>query len=415
MGKLEGFWVRNYGVLRQVGIGSCFLQFAYLDDASEFLPFELGTVTLFTGACGTGKTTLLDVFMFLSDSLRYGVEKALLKRGGFDAVYSFGGKGPISIGLNYREDGDELPCTYAVSIDRDASGKPYVATELLAYREGVAPFPVLYIENGTKTIRHVLPDERLSGAELNQIEFTDFRHLGLARLENHPAYPAVRSIRLFLENWYMNHFSPDIARGLSRAATARFVNPRGSTLADLVASMRKRYGEGLQKILDRVRPLLPQVASISVVENEGGEPHLVFGLPGPEGERRVAATRVSDGLMRLFTYILLMEEPLPAPLIGLEEPENGLDRIACWKFIDALSRYSDESARPGLTSQLFVTTHHPGLADSLRPEQVWVLELDQNGFTSINRASDDLVVANLLEQGRPMPPNWFSDFFESKM
>ena len=36
------------------------------------------------------------------------------------------------------------------------------------------------------------------------------------------------------------------------------------------------------------------------------------------------AQQMSDGTLKLFAYLLLMEDPNPPPFICIEEPENGL-------------------------------------------------------------------------------------------
>ena len=89
---LKGFWVRNFKSLRQVGIGTCFTRFVFINEDLDIQPYNLGPVTLFTGASGTGKSSVIDAFEFVSDCYRYGVEFACHKSGGFDAVYSQGGK-----------------------------------------------------------------------------------------------------------------------------------------------------------------------------------------------------------------------------------------------------------------------------------------------------------------------------------
>ena len=411
MGRIEGLWVRNYGVLKQVGIGSCFLQFAYVNDDSEFLPFPLGPTTIIAGANGTGKSTFFDIFTFLADTFRYGVDKAMLKRGGYEAVYTQGGEGPISIGINYRQDDEELPVTYALSIERDINGKAFIETEMLAYREGTTPFPVLYLQNGAQSIRYITPDERIDGADLNRIEFTDYRHLGLSQLAEHPAYPAFKSVRQLIEDVYLSNFSTDIGRGLSLAATAKFVNPRGSSLAALVQFMAERYADTFSQMLDRLVPLFPQITGITIQNGLDGKPLLFF----QQGGVWLPATRMSDGFLRLFTYLLILEDPLPAPLLCIEEPENGLDRVACWRLVDELIKYANPSTRPGMTSQLFISTHHPGIVDAVKPESVWVFEPNRSGFTTANRACDDLVIQNVWEQQRELPNDWFSQFFESKL
>ncbi|MDR3110889.1 MAG: ATP-binding protein [Planctomycetaceae bacterium] len=406
MGKIEGIWVRNYGVLRQVGIGSCFLQFAYVNDDTIFTPFQLSSTTVITGTNGSGKSTFLDVFAFLADTYRYGLDKALFKRGGYDIVHTLGSEGPISIGINYRQDNEQLPVTYTISIGRDIHGRAFIETEMLAYREGTTPFPVLYLQNGKNTIRYIVPDEGIDDAALNRIEFTDYLHLGIAQLPEHPAYPALKSIRQLIEGIHQNNFSTDIARGLSASATTKFANPRGYSLFTLIKYM-EQYGDNFAVLLDRIVPIFPQISGVRVQKDTDGNPMLFFRI----SENWLPATRVSDGILRLFNYVLLLEETFPAPLICIEEAENGLDLVACWRLLDAITKYNNRDK----TSQLFITTHHNGFVDAVKPETVWVFEQNDTGNTSANRACDDLIIQNILEQGQTLPQDWFSRYFETKM
>ena len=36
------------------------------------------------------------------------------------------------------------------------------------------------------------------------------------------------------------------------------------------------------------------------------------------------ASQVSDGTLKVFAYLLMLEDPQPPPFICIEEPENGL-------------------------------------------------------------------------------------------
>lgn len=214
MSELEGFWIRNYKSMRQVGIGTCFPQFVFVDDETRFFPYQLGRTTLFAGASGTGKSTILDAFAFVSDCYLYGLDYACIKRGGYDAIHAQGAKGAISFGFQLREPGETQAATYAVSIGCTGNKIPFIESELLAYRQGKESVPVFFLQNGQKSIRYLAPDERIGTEELTRIEFTDLKHLGLAALEDHPRFPILRSVRRLFEHWVLSDFTPDPARGL---------------------------------------------------------------------------------------------------------------------------------------------------------------------------------------------------------
>jgi len=120
---------------------------------------------------------------------------------------------------------------------------------------------------------------------------------------------------------------------------------------------------------------------------------------------------MSDGTLKVFAYLLLMEDPNPPPFICIEEPENGLYH----KLLESLAiefREHSSSRRGG--SQIFITTHQPYFVDSLLPEEVWVLEKAIDGFASIKRGDEDLIVKNLVNQGLPLGGLWYSDYLDAR-
>ncbi len=406
---LEGFWIRNFKSLKQVGIGSCFPQFAYIDDETNVFPYALDSETLFAGAAGTGKSTALDGLTFVSDAMRRGVDFACLKRGGFEALYSQGGRGPLSFGFLFRQPGEPDPVTYALSIRCAKNRVPYVESELLAYRRGKESVPVFFLQNGTKSIRYLAPDARIGTQQLTQIEFTDFRSLGLAALESHPKFPVLALVRRFFENWALCNFTGDPARGLDRSLPRRHESPRGVSLFAVVRHALESYGSDFDNLLGRIAATLPGVKAIEADLTEPDKPRLAFRME--HREQPVPMTLLSDATIRLFTYALLLGEDQPAPLVALEEPENGLDRQHTWKLAELL-HHAGNGSRDG---QLFVTTHHPGLADVLHPSQVWIFDRSPEGDTIVERASDTVVIQQLAESTDEVVPRWFSDHFEGKM
>ena len=80
---------------------------------------------------------------------------------------------------------------------------------------------------------------------------------------------------------------------------------------------------------------------------------------------------MSDGTLKFFAYLLLMEDPVPPPFLCIEEPENGLYH----KLLESLAaEFREHATGRKNTSQVFVTTHQPYFVDALSPDEVWVLE-----------------------------------------
>ena len=120
---------------------------------------------------------------------------------------------------------------------------------------------------------------------------------------------------------------------------------------------------------------------------------------------------MSDGTLKMFCYMLLLQDPDPAPFICIEEPENGLYH----KLLETLAQEFRVHAtgRKG-GSQVFITTHQPYFVDGLSPEEVWILEKGEDGFSTVKRASADETVRNMVAEGLPLGGLWYSDYLDAR-
>ena len=71
----------------------------------------------------------------------------------------------------------------------------------------------------------------------------------------------------------------------------------------------------------------------------------------------------------------------------------------------------DKNVGTGYAKQVFVTTHSPFFVNALQPKQVWVLEKDSQGFSTIKRASDYRFVNDLVEEGVCLGDLWYDTYF----
>lgn len=121
--------------------------------------------------------------------------------------------------------------------------------------------------------------------------------------------------------------------------------------------------------------------------------------------------QMSDGTLKMFSYLLLLNDPEPAPFICIEEPENGLYH----KLLETLaSEFREHATGKKGASQIFITTHQPYFVDALDPSEVWVLEKGGNGFTTVKRANEIAFVQNMVNEGQPLGALWYSDYLDAR-
>ena len=422
MARIEGTRIKNYRVLKDITLGKLW----NTQDTQPLTP-----LTAVIGKNGVGKSSLFDAFGFLSDCLKLGVEEACdaRGRGGFERIRSQGDLGPVVFEVHYRARPRERSITFELAIDLDDENRPYVAHEILHQFQGKLMrskrllFLALFqgegiVWRGSTEGRQVGEEgfelarlkELFAGEESKEseyIELEDKRKLGIATLGALKQHPRIASFCHFIEDWYLSYFSPDAARSLPLAGPQRRLNAHGDNLGNVVQFMQREHPDRFRSILDRIAERVPGIDRVDTERSSDGRLLLRFndrGFTDP-----FYAQQMSDGTLKVFAYLLMLEDPDPPPFICIEEPENGLYH----KLLEVLAgEFRRHATGERNTSQIFVTTHQPYLVDALTPEETWVLEKGTDGFATIRRASDDPIVQAMVEEGLPLGSLWYSDYLE---
>ncbi|MBN9689239.1 MAG: AAA family ATPase [Verrucomicrobia bacterium] len=422
MPLIEGFRIRNFRTLKDVQLGKLWND----RDKQPLTP-----MTVVIGQNGVGKSSLFDAFGFLADCLKNGVEEAcdMRERGGFERMRSRGCEGPIEFEVYYREDGNNRPITYELSIDvSERHDRPYVARERLRQRRkgqsSGRPYSFLWLAGGrgiawkgeyegqkqeTMDIEEVIESAKHESAESEEVRLSSERELGVATLGSLVQHPRIAAFRHFMEGWYLSYFTPDAARSLPLAGPQKHLNMHGDNLGNVVQFMEREHKGRFQRILDRIATKIPGVQKIDTERSADGRLLLRFNDRGFEDP--FYAQQMSDGTLKVFAYLLMLEDPDPPPFICIEEPENGLYHKLLAALADEFRLHATGKRH---SSQVFITTHQPYFVDALKPEEVWILEKQVDGFSTVRRASADPVVVEMVNQELPLGGLWYSDYLDSK-
>ncbi|WP_284323121.1 AAA family ATPase [Dyella acidisoli] len=410
MALIEGFRVRNYRALLDVTLGK-------LSTDQKGAPLTPFTVVI--GKNGVGKSTLFDAFGFVADCLNTDVEAACdaKQRGGFERMRSLGTNDPIQFDIYYREAPGERPITYELAINLDDSGRPFVESEVLKQRrkgqKHGRPYPFLRLHRGTGKVWAGEDAVEVEGGEEDRsqtpVELTDLRQLGIATLGTLKEHPRIERFRNFLKGWYLSYFHPDAARSIPSAGAQRHLNVHGDNIGNVVQYMEREHKDRFNMILQRIASKIPGVQSINTTVTQDKRVLLQFN----DGAFKdpFYASQMSDGTLKIFAYLLLMEDPDPPPFICIEEPENGLYH----RLLDSLaSELRTHATGKKNAPQIFVTTHQPYFVDALAPNEVWILEKGGDGFSTIHRVSDIELVRNLVDEGLPLGGLWYSNYLDAR-
>lgn len=403
MALLEGIRIQNYRALRDVTLGRT------IYDASDVLPRLMAVI----GSNGAGKSSLLDALGFVGDCLTEGVEAACDKphRGGFERLRTQGSQEPIQFEIRYRESDVSRPINYTLGISVDKGGRPFVVHERLRQRrrgqKHGQPFPFLDLTQGEGFVWSGEATDEQEGTSKSPIKMSDRQVLGISTLGTLSDHPRVSAFRSFLGGWYLSYFVPQLARSQPMSGADPHLDRTGENLAKFLQFIERERPKAFQLMLARIAKTIPGLKEIRSIKAPDRRLLLEFHAQGYAAP--FYQQDMSDGTLKLLAYLLLMEDPEPAPLIGIEEPENGLHHQLLGLLATQLKAFAATPRGP----QVLITTHAPNLVDALTPEEVWTLDKSADGFARIRRAADIEGVRAMFDEGLPMGSLWFSNHFGS--
>ncbi|PWK23353.1 putative ATPase [Arcicella aurantiaca] len=392
--KIEKIKVKNYKVFEDTEINN------------------LPSMCVFLGANGAGKSTLFDVFGFLSEALRNNVKSAINNRGGFKEVISRNKSGDIEFEIKFRNDDIDRKrqplITYELSIGLEQN-MPIVRKEVLSYRRGQKgkPFKFLDFSNGKGM------------AIINEIEFEqakqDFKEereefpldspdilaiKGLGQFQN---FKAISDFRKLLESWYISNFQIPDAKKSQDIGVSEQLSPTGDNLALVTDYIFENYPKVFEEILEKMKKRVPGITNVTAAKTEDGR--IILRFQDGSFKDPFISRYVSDGTLKMFAYLVLMNNPQKHPLLCIEEPENYLHPELLRQLAEEFREYSHKGG------QVFISTHSPDFVNALELDEVfWLTKKD--GYTTIKRAKDDETVRSLVEAGDNLGYLWNQKYFK---
>jgi predicted ATPase len=363
---------------------------------------KITPLTVFLGPNGSGKSTIFDVFAFLSECFTVGLRKAWDRRGRFKELRTRGQEGYIIIELKYRETLASPLITYHLAIN-EANNRPYVAEEWLHWRRGPKgkPFRFLDFKEGEGIVisgeNPQEEDERIS-ERLDSPEFLAVSTLG--QLAKHPR---VSALRRFITSWYLSYLTADNTRNQPEAGAQERLSSTGDNLPNVIQYLKEDHPQRLESILQTLSRRIPRLEKVEASIMPNGQ--LLLQIKDAPFQSPILAKFASDGTLKMLAYLTILYDPSPPQLVGIEEPENHLHPRL-------LPELAEECRAATASTQLMVTTHSPFFVDGLKPEEVWVLYRDENGFTQAKRTSAMQGVKEFIQNGALLGQLWMENYFD---
>lgn len=362
---------------------------------------EIAPLTVLLGPNASGKSTLFDVFNFLSECFQFGLRHAWDRRGRAKELRTRGQQGPIVIELKYRERPGQPVITYHLAVDEAGKG-PVVVHEWLQWRRRARgrPFKFLeYREGRGHATSGEMPDEQDTRVQ-KPLKSPDL--IAVSALGQFEEHPRVAALREFITNWYVSYLSIEDTRSQPEAGPQERLSKTGDNLPNVIQYLNEQHPERLQRIFGTLRRRVPRIESVLAEAMPDGR--LLLQIKDAPFDEPVLSRFASDGTLKMLAYLVVLYDPAPPQFIGIEEPENFLHPRL-------LPDLAEECRRATARSQLLVTTHSPSFLNATRPDEVRVLYRDEHGHAQVVRASAIKGIPEFVREGASMGHLWLEGRF----
>ncbi len=322
--------------------------------------FEPRALNVLIGPNGAGKSNLLSLFRMLSSSLNYSdsLPGFVGQQGGASKLLFQGSNRTRRIHVEL-----EIRGSQQASMNEYAFVLTHAAGDTFIYSK--------------ESFRQRWPEQTESAPSLGAGHIVP-KILREAESGDATANIIVTSLRRIVYHQFHNTASNSRMREKWHQQDAHSLKDDAGNLGAFLMRLRGQEPSYYRRIRTSVQQVLPDFEDF-VLEPEFG--HVLLQWREKHSDMVFSASQASDGMLRIFALIALLQQPpddLP-PVMILDEPELGLHPAAI-EFLGALMQSASNS------TQIFVATQSPQLVDCFEPEDVVVVDR-ANGASQFRRYS----------------------------
>lgn len=333
---IKSVWVKNYRSIADVRV-------------------NLEPITILVGHNGSGKSNFVDVFRFVYDAFRLGLDAAIINRHGMSALRRWSAKGrPYDVEIGLTIETTSITGTYSFVLGSERRGEYSVKRESCQIKQREATQDVYYETSNGAWIQH--PKD--ISPQINE------RALLLPLIATIEPY---REFYDYIASFAFYNILPNSLSEPQKPANPYPLDEHGSNLASTLREMQRSKSALMAALNESISAVLPDIVDFQVSQVGG---YLVTKLRhemSNDGRAMFELSQESDGTLRMLGILVALYQDDQRTLLTLEEPELTIHP-------GALSLLWDEIEAAGDRSQVIITTHSPDLLDMCRVEQLRVVE-----------------------------------------
>lgn len=308
------------------------------------LKIDMKSINILIGANGVGKSNFIGFLKLINALYEESLQNYFVKND-IDSVFYFGRKKSDYI---YGKLFFDNINSYFFKLDSDNSSSAYIAEEGFGYNADIDNDVHNYFRNAN------LKESKLKTKVLARMDY----------------------IRKHLRNLQIFHFhdtsSNSPLRKESDVEDNQYLKYDGRNLAAYLYFLKEKEPISYKRILMSISSIAPFIKDFILEPNKLNPNKISLRWKNIyDEESNFNANQFSDGTLRFIALATLLLQPEPPKVIVIDEPELGLHPFAINKLSGLIKSCSSES-------QIIISTQSSGLISNFSPDDILVMESDNN-------------------------------------
>lgn len=331
------------------------------------LDLEMRPLMVLIGANGSGKTSLLDAFTVMSASAEGKLAATLSSMGGISSISTRGGEVTVSFGVSMNVPGHE-PLEYELELKGVNTGYSISRERLTQSRPGYKD-PFKHLDSAGGDIKYyeveggglVRPDWEHSPLETSLFQ--------VPKMFKHPE--ELRRLLASATKYHVLDVGPRApVKTPQQMKPATLPGADGEDLVPYLYYLRESDPDRFEAVEDTLKAAFPDFDSL-------GFPPVAAGMLSMTWKDRsfdkpFYAHELSEGTLRFLWLVALLQSPGLSTVTMIDEPEVSLHP-------EQMSILAEVMREASARTQLVVATHSDRLVRFLKPEEVVVMDVKEDG------------------------------------